>query len=65
MPPKASSLSSMTVKQFQAALKKKKIDFDKKAKKAELVELLTALEGGGGAGTVREVCVLSNNSEPR
>ena len=31
--------SSMTVKQLQAALKKKKVDFDKKAKKAELIEL--------------------------
>lgn len=52
MAPKASS--SMTVKQLQAALKKKKIDFDKKAKKAELVELLEA--------SVRRVAVCS---EPR
>ena len=52
LPAMAPKASSMTVKQLQAALKKKKIDFDKKAKKAELVELLEASEGGG-AGPVR------------
>jgi len=72
MAPKA---ASMTVKQLQAALKKKKVDYDKKAKKAELVALLEASEasGAGGAGTVRgrgfvyewtgvveEACVTSN-----
>ena len=61
MPPKVpSSPSAMTVKQLKTALKKRKIDFDAKAKKAELVELLESAMGsrggggGSGAGTVRD-----------
>ena len=44
MAPKA---SAMTVKQLQAALKKK-IAFEKTARKPELVALLEASEEGGG-----------------
>jgi hypothetical protein len=52
-------LSSMTVKQLQAALKKRKIDFGK-AKKAELVALLEASEAaGGGAGPVSRCFICS------
>jgi len=47
MPPKrkaASSPSDMTVKQLQAALKKAKVPYDVKARKAELVELLSTAQ---------------------